>query len=98
MNDGPVAHMRPFLQPHCYARKHMDGAVLLYITPIFYDDPAPVSPDRSTRPYIYILPDGHIPRNGCLAMNESCRVDHGPDTLKLIYHIRRLFDCLLPLE
>ncbi len=81
-----MTYMCALHQPYCYARKHVDGAVLLYIAAIFNDDFAPIATDSSARSYIHMLTDDYVPSHRRLGVNKRSFVDNWPKAIEFVNH------------
>jgi hypothetical protein len=86
MDNGAMADMGAFFEGHGYARKHVQGAIFLYIAAVFYDNPAPISSNRGARADIYIAADDHSSGDGSLRVNERGRMNDGFEPLEFISH------------
>ena len=64
----------------------MYGTIFLYVAAIFDDDAAPVAPNGSAGPYIYVSSDDYITRDGCLWMNEGAFMRYRDEVFKGVKH------------
>jgi hypothetical protein len=95
MHNGSMPNMCSLPQPDGDTREHMDHTIFLHVATILNDDSAPISPDRSTGPYVHIFTYDYISRDGGQRVNEAGRMYHRLKAFEFIKHDQNFWNCKL---